>query len=144
MPIGNALPAQGFKIEVAAKATPTVFSPVGLMHTFDVSTATNVAEFDTFDSPNPITFSGNPRRTLSVTGYLADDDAGQQILLDAAAAGDTVILKFLWDGTNGFTQEVRVNSYRGSGRAGNNPIDVTFDFTGATAAGTIVMAGPLL
>lgn len=146
MPVGNPLPANLFKVYAATAAAPTVFSPVSLMNSFDISGAENVAGFDTFDSDDPIEFSGKQRRTLSVSGYLADStDTGQAILFAAAAGKLTCVIKVLWDGTtNGFTQSVRVNAYKGGSRAGNNPITASFDFLPTTAAGTVIGAGPLL
>ena len=144
MAVGTVLPAKGFKISVATAAAPTVFLPVSFMNTFDISSEQNVGEFEVFDFPDPITFEGNPRRSLSVGGYLALLDDGQDALLAAAAAGLNVILKMLWNGTDGFTQECKVRAYRGGARAGNNPEDVSFDFTPTTAAGTVIGDGPLL
>jgi hypothetical protein len=144
MPLGNALPANAFRCLVADFATPTTFVPLGLMNTFNVGEQENVAEFDTFDSDDPIAFAGKPRRTLSLNGYLGDADSGQAIALAAARAKGKIILKFLWDGTNGFTQECRVNSYQSSGRAGNEPIALSFDFMATKAVGTVVASGPLL
>jgi len=146
MPVGNPLPANLFKVYVATAAAPTVFLPVSLMNSFDISGAENVAGFDTFDSDDPIEFAGKQRRTLTVSGYLADaSDSGQAALFAAAAGKLTVVIKVLWDGaTNGFTQSVRVNAYKGGSRAGNNPITASFDFLPVTGAGTIVGAGPLL
>ena len=144
MPIGNALPANAFRVLIAAAATPSTFVPLGLMNTSDVSEQENVAEFDTFDSDDPIVYQGKPRRTLTLSGYLGDADSGQAIALAAARAKTKPILKFLWDGTNGFTQEVSVNAFKGGAKAGNQPIDLSFDFIATKAAGTIVGAGPLL
>lgn len=144
MPLGNALPANNFRCLIATAAAPTVFVPLGLMNTSDVSHTGNVAEFDVFDSDDPITFQGKPRRTLSLSGFLGDADSGQAIALAAAAAKTKPIIKFLWDGSNGFTQEVMVNAYKGNAKAGNQPIDLSFDFMATKAAGTIIGAGPLL
>jgi hypothetical protein len=145
MAVGTPLPANELKISVATEAAPTVFMPVSLMNRFEISGEENTAEFDTFDSDDPITFAGKRRRTLTVSGYLADGDSGQDALFAAAAAKETVILKFLWDGTtNGFTQECRVRAYSGSAAAGNQPVECSFDFTPTTAVGTIAGTGPLL
>jgi hypothetical protein len=145
MPVGLPLPANAFRVSAATAAAPTAFSPVSLMNSFDVSGAENVAGFDVFDSDDPIEFAGKQRRTLSIAGYLADStDSGQSFLFAAAAGKLTVVLKFLWDGTNGFTQVCRVNAYKGSAKAGNQPIDCSFDFMPTTAAGTLVGTGPLL
>lgn len=122
------------------------FAAVSLMQTFDISAAENNANFDVFDSDDPIEFAGKQRRTLSLTGYLADGtDTGQQALLAAAAAKNVVGLRFLWDGTtNGFYQVCRVNAYKGGAKAGNNPTTASFDFMPTTAAGIMIGNGPLL
>lgn len=147
MAVGTVLPAKQFKISVATIAAPTVFMPVSFMNDFSISSEQNVGEFEVFDFPDPITFDGNPRRTLSVRGYLATADGGQDAILDAAQSSPAldVILKMLWDGvTDGFTQQCKVRAYSGGARAGNNPDEVTFDFTPTTALGTMIGAGPLL
>jgi hypothetical protein len=145
MAVGTVLPAKVFKISVATALAPTVFMPLSFMNSFDTSGEENIGEFDVFDFDDPITFEGKQRRSLSASGYLASADGGQSAVLAAAAGGLKVILKCLWDPTpNGFTQEVRVRAYRGSAKAGNNPAEVSFDFTPTTAAGTLIGAGPLL
>lgn len=143
MVVGTVIPAKSIKLSVALLAAPTVFLPVSFQNSFDHSSEENIGEFEVFDFPDPITMDGNPRRSMSFSGYLAQSDDGQDGLLAAAAAGENVILKVLWDGTNGYTQECKVRSYRVGARAGNNPADVAFDFTPTTAAATVVGTGPL-
>jgi hypothetical protein len=147
MPLGNAMPGQKFKVLVATVAAPTVFIPVGLMNNYRISSQGNEAEFDTFDSVNPIVFQGKKRRTMTVAGYLGDADSGQTALFAAEAAAETPVIKVLWDGvTNGFTQQVIITSYQSEASAGNpgSPISLSFDFKPTTAAGTIIGTGPLL
>lgn len=120
------------------------WAPIGLMNTSDVSHTGNVAEFDVFDSDDPITLQGKPRRTLSLSGFLGDADTGQLALLTSSASKSTTWIKFLWDGSNGFIQACKINAYKGNAKAGNQPIDLSFDFMATKAAGTIVGAGPLL
>lgn len=145
MPVGTPIPANELKVEAATALAPTAFSPVSLLNRFEISGEENVAEFDIFDSDDPITFAGKRRRTLTLSGYLAQGDTGQGFLFAAAAAKEVVMLRFYWDGTtNGFTQECRVRAYSGSASAGNQPVEVSFDFTPTTAAGTLIGTGPLL
>lgn len=147
MALGNAMPGQKFKVLIATQAAPTVFVPLGLMNTFRISSQSNEAEFDTFDSDDPIVFQGKKRRTLTTSGFLGDADSGQEMAFDAEVAKEKPILKFFWDGTvNGFTQEVTVSSYQSEATAGNpgSPITLAFDWKPTTAEGTIIAAGPLL
>jgi hypothetical protein len=147
MPLGNAMPGQKFKALVAAFATPTVFVPIGKMNNWRISSQSNEAEFDTWDSVDPIVLPGRKRRTLTLSGFLADADSGQTIVLDAEAVPEAVILKFLYDGTtNGFTQMATVTAYQGEAAAGNPgaPISLSIDFRPSTAQGTMIGAGPLL
>lgn len=121
------------------------FSPVSLMNSYDHSGAENVANFDVFDSDDPILFAGKQRRTLTTSGYLADStDTGQATLFAAAANKYPVGMRMLWDGTNGVYQPCRVNAYKAGSRAGNNPLTASFDFLPMTGAGTIIGTGPLL
>jgi hypothetical protein len=147
MALGNAMPGQKFKALVATFAAPTVFMPIGKMNNFRLSSQSNEAEFDTWDSDDPIVFAGKKRRSITLSGFLADADDGQTAILDAEVAKETVILKFFWDGTtNGFTQEANVSAYQGEASAGNPgaPISFSVDFKPTTAEGTVIAAGPLL
>jgi hypothetical protein len=145
MALGNALAGNKFRVLIATAAVPATFVPLGLMNTFEISSTENTAEFDTFDSDDPIVFPGKTRRSITFSGFLGDADSGQEMVFDAVAAKTNVILKMLWDiTTNGFTQECTVMAYKGTARAGNTPVDVSFDFKPTTAAGTLVGAGPLL
>lgn len=47
----------------------------------------------------------------TISGFLNGSDAGQQRLRTAEAADEQVIIKILFDGTNGFTQPVKVVSF---------------------------------
>lgn len=44
--------------------------------------------------------------SFTVTGKRITADAGQQMIRDAEISGATVFLTVMWDGTNGFMQEV--------------------------------------
>ena len=144
MAVGTIIPATGFKILVATAAAPTTFVPLSFMNTYETSVDEDVAEFDVFDFATAIAFSGREKRTLTASGYLAEADDGQDMCFAAAQAKTGVIIKGLWDGTtNGFTVPCIVRAYRGGARAGNQPADVSFDFT-ATGAPTVVGTGPLL
>lgn len=145
MVVGTVIPANELKISMATEAVPATFVPVSFMNDFSVSGEDNPAEFDVFDFDDPIVFAGKKRRSITFAGYLAAGDSGQDNLLTASRAKETVVLKFLWDGaTNGFTQQARVRSYQARARAGNQPAEISFEFTPTTAEGTIVGTGPLL
>lgn len=79
--------------------------------------------------------------TFTTTGLRINDDPGQVILRDAEAAKTSVWLTVMWDGTNGFKQEVLPTEL--SDDASPEALtDYGFSFEGV-AEPSVVGTGPL-
>lgn len=144
MAVGNPFPSKDFKIQVASAAVPATFKDVGGMRTWSADGNEDISETDVFHQTDPIQNYGRERNTFSLSGLLTGPDDGQDIIQAAVAGRLTVILKVLWDGTNGFTVVARPNTRRGTGQAGNGFAEITWDFTLLPSTMTIAGTGPLI
>lgn len=145
MAIGNPFPSKDFKIQVASAAVPGTFVDVGQMRSWSVDGNEDLSETDVFHQDDPIENVGRERMTFGLQGLLAAAaDSGQALIQAAVAARTKVILKVLWDGTNGFTAEATVSQRRGNGSAGNGFAEVNWDFRLKPSSVTIVGTGPVI
>lgn len=85
---------------------------------------------------------GSREITYSMSGYLIRTDPGQVIIRAAEIADTTVNIKVLYDGTNGYTQDVRIGTRSGSRTAGTGLQTLTYEIA-AVADAVIVAGGPL-
>jgi len=84
---------------------------------------------------------GSREITYSMGGFLILTDPGQVIIRNAEIADDEVSIKVLYDGTNGYTQDVRIGTRSGS-RTPEGLQTLTYEVA-AVAAAVIVGSGPL-
>ena len=110
MPIA---PGSSLVIEVQDPVVPATWVPVNDMTRFSRRTSRSTGRTRVFMKPRPYLTRGQREMTATLTGLLNDDDAGQIILRDAMGADDPVTLRFLPDGTNGFSQQFYVNQTSG-------------------------------
>lgn len=90
--------------------SPDAYVPIDDMNNFQRSTSRDKQTFPVFMRALAHTIAGARGVTYTLSGFLDSDSDGQAILF-AAEQNDTVVtIKVLWDGTNGFTQDVRVGS----------------------------------
>lgn len=89
----------------------------------------------------PFVSRGTKDYGFTLSGLLIPDDAGQQMLRDAEAAGTSVFLTVLPDGTNGLMQEVLVSNLSHDGNPENFQ-DYGFELAGVDEP-TIVGTGPI-
>jgi len=85
---------------------------------------------------------GSREITYSMSGFLIPTDPGQVIIRSAEIADDEVSIKVLYDGTNGYTQTVRIGTRSGSRTAGTGLQTLTYEIAAVEAA-VIVGTGPL-
>lgn len=102
---------QDFTISVAALATPTAFSPVGDMNSYRRGSSRDETRHSVFGRTLQYIIPGRRDQTMEIGGFLNLSDAGQILLRAAEAAKTDVIVKILFDGTNGFTQQCSVSSF---------------------------------
>lgn len=97
-------------IEVQDPAVPATWVPVNDMNRLSRRTGRTESQQRVFMKTRPYKSRSSRTTTHTVSGLFNDDDAGQQILRDAMEADTPVTLRFLHDGTNGFSQQFFVNN----------------------------------
>lgn len=133
---------QDFELNVENPAVPGTFIPVQDMNSFSKASDRDANTYPVFQRAAPYSVAGARNQTYDVGGYLHGTDAGQAALFAAEAAQTPIEIQVLWDGTNGFRQEVIVNSYSVDVDP-ESPQEIGFEFT-ANDTAVIVGTGPLL
>lgn len=145
MPVGNPLPTSAFSLQVSDAIVTPVYAPVSLINSWDADYNESVSEYDVFMQADSLEVNGKARATMQFGGFLADStDTGQTTIMAHEAAKDYLLVKVLWDGTNGFTCKARVNTKRLGAKAGPNLAEVMYTFTILPSTITIVALGPAL
>jgi hypothetical protein len=127
-------------IQVAATAI-AAGTPVNGLTRFSRRRSAGVNRTAVFMRSTPYVSQQQRTHSFTVSGLRINDDAGQVIIRDAEAARTSVFLTVLWDGTNGFKQEVLPTELSDDA----NPealTDYGFTFEGVDEP-TIVGTGPL-
>lgn len=130
-----------FVVEVET-ATVGVYVTVEFMNSHSKSFGGGSQEFPVF-SGVPLVIAAETGETFAIGGFYDKADAGQLRLIAMARAGTSTKLKVLPDGVNGFTQSVKVLSYKHDASAGENFQTISFEFK-ADAAAVISGTGPIL
>jgi hypothetical protein len=108
--------------------TPGTFIEVGGMDEWSNDNSQTIDTFPTFGAATPLGIPSPPDITFSISGFFDPVDAGQVRLRTIAVARTTVNIQVLWDGTNGYTQEVRVGSRSHGASASGGPQTTSFEF----------------
>lgn len=131
----------GFELHVLTTA-PTTYSIVNEMNRYERGIRRNATSVAVFGRATAYSIPGSRDVTFTVSGFLSDDDAGQAALRAAEAADTPINVKVLFDGANGFTQDVLVGSTTHS--ADPEGLQAySFEFSGVSDP-VIVGTGPLL
>lgn len=133
---------EDFELHVAAKATPTAFEPIGDMNSYRRGSTRSETTTTVFMRSEPYVTPGRRTQTIELGGFLNITDAGQEILRAAEADGTTVILKVMWNPTDGFTQECSVREF--SNEADPEALLPHGFALTPVAAAAIVGAGPIV
>ena len=146
--MADGTPVEGNELEIMA-ATAT--GPVGGVYTAGTYEPVNDLDRVEYNSNRPSTSRGVFMRTTQYTsfgqreqtytfsGLKSQGDTGQGILDDAHETNDVIAVKLLRDGTNGWSQFVRVGTKRES-FAPEGFQEVSYDL-GAATAKTLVGTG---
>lgn len=127
-------------LQVAATAI-AAGTPVNGLTRFSRRRTQGINRTAVFMRTTPYVSQTQRAHAFTVTGLRINDDAGQTILRDAEAARGSVWVIVLWDGTNGFKQEVLPTEL--SDDASPEALsDHGFSFEGV-AEPTVVGLGPL-
>jgi len=122
-------------------STPDTYILVADLNSFSRNTSRDNQTFPVFGSSIAYVIPGAREVTYTAAGFLSTD-AGQERLRTVEQSDTPVKIKVLWDGANGFTQEVRVSSTTQDATP-EGLQEVSYEFA-ATAAAVIVGTGPLV
>jgi hypothetical protein len=129
------------KVNTGTTGSPT-WTVVQDMNSIDRGSSRDTSRFPVFDKPLPHSIPGAREVTFTVGGFLNTDDAGQEALRDAEQTDTPVEIQVLFDGTNGFTQTVRVGTVNFS-TSPEGLQETGFEFSAQDAA-VAVGTGPIL
>lgn len=118
------------------------YAPVSDLNSLSKNSTRNVSSFGVFGRSVAYSIPGTRDQTLSLAGFLSIGDTGQATLFSAEAANTTCFVKIQFDGTNGFTQAVKVGS-RTFTATPDGLQQVTFELSSA-ADPVVLGTGPLL
>lgn len=146
--MADGTPIEGSELEIWA-ATAT--GPVAGVYTAGTYEKVNDLNRVDFNSNRPSTSQsvfmrdvqhttfGKAEQTYSLSGFKSIGDTGQGIIDVAGESNDVIAIKILRDGTNGWSQFVRVGSYRESG-APEGLQEISYDL-GAASPKTLIGTG---
>lgn len=123
-------------------ATPTTYIVVNDMNSFSKSGSRDTTKTAVFARTTPYSSTAPKEASYDVSGLFNPTDAGQQRLRDMEAANTPVKIKVMFDGINGFTQEVKVSSFEYSASPEGFQ-EYGFELQ-ANADAVIVGTGPIL
>ncbi len=95
------------------------------------------------DGGNPFVTLDTASVTATLSGMFDPADAGQTRLLALKQSGAAVDMEVLYDGINGYTQEVRVGGGSHSAVPDGSPQAIAFSLAPTGTAPVIVGTGPL-
>lgn len=129
MAVGTIALGEDSVIIVSALIAGT-YEPVSDLNSYSYNANRNVNQFPVFQRATAHGVPAAREITLTLSGLYSQGDAGQDLIRDGEAAGTTVFIKLLPDGTNGIQQEFRVATIQHSGTP-EDPADVSFEFAAA-------------
>lgn len=126
-------------VETAVAATYVI---VNDMNSFSKSGSRDTARTPVFGRATPYTSTAPKEATYDVGGLFNPTDPGQIRLREAEANNTPIKIKVMYDGVNGFTQEVKVSSFEYSATPEGFQ-EYGFEFA-ANADAVIVGTGPIM
>jgi len=117
------------------------YAPLSKMNQIGKTSTRNSTSEAVFMEADQIVTYGPRDQSWTLGGFIAAGDTGQDALNDAEASNDIVFIKVLYNGTDGFSQAVRV----GTITIGLTPTGVpTITYALASAAPAVIVGdGPL-
>jgi hypothetical protein len=118
------------------------YAPVSDLNTVTKNSTRNTQTFGVFGRAVAYQVPGTRDQSFSLGGFVSVGDTGQTTLISAESTNTTAFIKILFDGTNGFTQAVKV----GTITLGLTPDGIdTITFALSSAADPVISGtGPLL
>lgn len=137
---GEPIHGELLEIKVSATAVGTK-TDVNGMNRMGKRKSRPINRTSVFMRAAPYVSRGTKEYGYTITGLFIPDDAGQQMLRDAEAAGTTVFITILTDGTNGGMQECLVSQLSHDANPDAHQ-DYGFELSGVDEA-TVVGTGPI-
>jgi hypothetical protein len=128
--------------DFAIVATVAAFVTVAAMSRYSKKGDTEEQNFPSFGGTKYVV-PGTLNVSYTVSGFLETTDVGQQTIRDHEIVKAKVVIKVLFDGTNGFQHEARPRSFSHDADAEGGVQPVSFDFAGESAAATQIGTGPI-
>lgn len=128
-------------VNTGTAATPA-WTPVNDMNTYRKRKNRDSTKYPVFMRAVPYEVKGARSHDYTLSGYLNDDDPGQQALRNAETASAPVEVQVLPNGTDGFRQMVTVGTTE-HGAEVEGLQAYSFEFTGVEEA-VVVGLGPIL
>jgi hypothetical protein len=134
----SSAPNTGTEIAPAAGT----YAPVSDLNTWTRNSTRPVGSFPVFGRAVAYQVPGAKAQSLSLGGFLSIGDTGQETLFTAEATSVTAFIKVLNNGTDGWSQAVKVGT-RTATATPDGLQAITFDLQGQADA-IIAGAGPIL
>jgi hypothetical protein len=140
--MANPVLGEDFTVSVATAAAPTVFSPVADINSYRRGSSRDETRRIVFGRTLPYIIPGRRDQTMEFGGFLNLTDPGQVILRNAEMNNTEVVVKVLFNGVDGFTQQGKVSSF--SHEASPEDLQPHSFVIAPTAAAAVVAGGPIL
>lgn len=138
-------PIQGTEFELYVldvSVSPTLYVLVDGINNWDDSVTRERTKHPMFGRATDFQTIGSREITYAMQGNLIIADPGQEIIRAAELADDEVSIKVLYDGTNGYTQDVIVGTRQGSRAAGTGLQTLNYEIA-AVGDAVVVGSGPV-
>lgn len=132
---------------VGTAGTPPVptWQDVPLLNSWDADFQEQVSEYDVFLQADPIEVNGRAKVSMSMGGYQPDStDSASAVINTHQTNKDFMMVRVLWDGTNGFFARARIQSNKNMAKAGATLIEVTYSLLILPSSLTQIGLGPTL
>lgn len=132
---------EDFLLEVETAVVGT-FVPLLGMDEWEQNDSQTIDTFPTFGASTPLGIPTPPDISFTISGFFDPVDPGQVRLRAIARARTTILINVLHDGTNGYSQVVRVGSRSTGASATGGPQTQSFEFA-PVGDPVVVGTGPL-
>ena len=135
-------PGTDFRLLIET-ATPGTFVEILGLQVFDRDDSQTTTAHNSFGATTPFVTLDTPATSLTASGMFDPADPGQVLAFGHRSAGTAVDIQVLHDGTNGYTQEVRIGGATYGANADGSPQAIAFTFAPTGATPVIEGTGPL-
>lgn len=138
------MPLQGEQFKVLIEtATAGVYVVIEFMNSYSKGSDSDETRYPVFNRATPLVIAADPGESFSIGGFYDPADAGQLRAILKSRDGTDINIRVLPDGTNGFTQLVKILRHRHEASADPGFQLISFECV-AQAAAVIQGTGPIL